>query len=173
MPLCIKLKQMDAIKPLNLTTTYWQVYMKVRKAKLDDIEQLVTLLVQLFQQEHDFVVDEAAHHQGLAAIINQPEIGEIFVVEQDNQLIAMVNLLYSISTALGGKVAIIEDMVVKTGYQGQQIGSQLLASVIDYAKSQQCLRLTLLTDHDNHTAHHFYKKQGFEPSSMHVFRLSL
>jgi len=85
----------------------------------------------------------------------------------------MVNILYTISTAYGTKVALLEDMIVNKNFRGQGVGSSLIKFVLKKLKKQGCTRVTLLTDEDNIKAHHFYKKQGFTKSSMVVFRKKL
>lgn len=85
----------------------------------------------------------------------------------------MVNLLFTISTALGGRVAILEDMVVRPGYRSCGAGSKLLQAAMDFAKSAGCHRITLLTDRANESAQRFYKRHGFTLSEMVPLRLSL
>ena len=85
----------------------------------------------------------------------------------------MVNILYTISTALGEKVAILEDMVVSQNYKNQKIGSSLIEFALDYLEKNSFKRVTLLTDSDNFNAHNFYKKHQFTKSNMIVFRKSL
>jgi hypothetical protein len=48
----------------------------------------------------------------LRAIIEHPEIGCILVLREGSVILGMVNLLYTISTSCGGRVAILEDMIV-------------------------------------------------------------
>ena len=85
----------------------------------------------------------------------------------------MVNLLYTVSTALGSRVAILEDMVVSPKIRGQNVGSSLIEYALDYARKQGCQRITLLTDSDNIAAHRFYERHGFSRSTMVPFRLDL
>ncbi len=44
---------------------------------------------------------------------------------------------------------------------------------MDLARGQGFLRVTLLTDGDNHSAQRFYERLGFAPSKMCVLRRSL
>lgn len=81
--------------------------------------------------------------------------------------------LQTISTALGARVGILEDIVVSDAVRGSGIGSQLLKQALIFAKEKGCQRITLLTDHDNTLAHTFYQKHGFDLSTMVVFRQSL
>ena len=106
-------------------------------------------------------------------IIDNPTLGHVLVIEKSNQIIATINLLYTISTALGAKVVILEDMIVSSKLQKNGIGSKLLQDAISFAKQQECQRITLLTDKNNTLAHTFYTKNGFKYSTMIPFRLAL
>lgn len=146
--------------------------MQFEIATLDDIPKLCELLNYLFEQEAEFQPDTASQIRGLSAIINDNTLGDIIVAkDNDNDsILAMVNLLYTVSTALGGRVAILEDMVVAPDYRQQNIGSSLINYAIEHCKNKRCKRITLLTDSDNYSAQAFYKKQGFIGSDMQVFR---
>ncbi|WP_024953508.1 GNAT family N-acetyltransferase [Sulfurospirillum arcachonense] len=144
--------------------------MRIRKAKLTDIEELVKLLSYLFEQEVEFKADTKKQAKGLSLILSNKKVGDIFVATKKNKIVGMVNLLYSVSTSLGSKVGIIEDVVVSPKYRGQDIGSKLLLHVKTFAKRKKLKRLTLFTDFDNLKAHTFYEKQGFKRSSMVQFK---
>ena len=144
-----------------------------RKAKIEDIAVLCELLWELFSQEVEFTPNKEIQEKALKKIIEDKSIGDIFVAVKENKVIAMVNVLYTISTALGEKVAILEDMVVSQNYKNQKIGSSLIEFTLDYLKKNSFKRVTLLTDSDNFNAHNFYKKHQFTKSNMIVFRKSL
>ncbi|HIF88383.1 MAG TPA: GNAT family N-acetyltransferase [Candidatus Thioglobus sp.] len=147
--------------------------MKVERATIEDIPGLCTLLDYLFEQESEFEPDKEIQSRGLSAVINGEDVGDILLVRQTSEIVAMVNLLYTVSTALGARVAILEDMVVLPKYRNQGVGSKLLDYAIQFAKEQGCQRTTLLTDDDNEGAHRFYQQHGFSRSSMLTFRQSL
>jgi ribosomal protein S18 acetylase RimI-like enzyme len=85
----------------------------------------------------------------------------------------MINLLYTVSTALGARVAILDDMVVLPQFTGLGAGSKLLQAPIAHARASGCKRITLLTDGDNEAAQKFYSNHGFTASRMVPFRLKL
>ena len=147
--------------------------MIITPATLNDIPVLCELLTVLFTQEAEFMPDNVAQTRGLARIIAHPELGCILVARQQDQTVGMINLLYTISTALGEKVALLEDMVVAESVRRQGVGSKLLTGAIEYARSQGCKRITLLTDQGNHSARRFYAKHGFKLSPMVPLRLVL
>jgi len=77
------------------------------------------------------------------------------------------------STALGGRVALLEDMVVRPDARGRGAGSLLLRAAVEFARAAGCLRITLLTDADNAAAQRFYARHGFGQSAMIPMRLPL
>jgi ribosomal protein S18 acetylase RimI-like enzyme len=144
---------------------------EITLASKADIEELVRLLQVLFTQDIEFEPDYQKQKSGLELIITNPDIGEILVLKMDGKVIGMVSLLYSISTALGGKVAILEDMVIDPDFRGQSFGKELLLEAIGFSKFRNCLRITLLTDFDNDLAIRFYQSVGFTVSKMIPLRL--
>ena len=147
--------------------------MHISLATLYDIPALCKLLSILFNQEQEFSADAERQSRGLAQIISHPETGSILVARHQEQVIGMVNLLYTVSTALGERVAILEDMVITPEARGMGLGSKLLSQAITHARQQGCQRITLLTDHDNLAAQQFYARQGFALSGMIPMRLDL
>jgi N-acetylglutamate synthase-like GNAT family acetyltransferase len=142
----------------------------IRKALLEDIEELNTLLERLFCQESEFAPNAKKQKRALKKIITSKKLGDIFVLEIDKEIVAMVNILYTYSTALGAKVALLEDMVVKEGVRQKGYGSKLLKGVLKAMKKKRVLRVTLLSDFDNENAHKFYENFGFKKSGMIVMR---
>jgi len=142
-------------------------------ATQDDIPRLTELLTVLFTQEADFTPDPSRQAEGLRHIIENPAVGHILVLWDRAAIIGMVNLLYTVSTALGERVAILEDMVVDPAQRGSGSGSTLLNGAIAFAKQQGCRRITLLTDQVNSGAIRFYERHGFRLSEMVPLRLSL
>jgi len=146
--------------------------MLVRCAGADDSDRCCELLEYLFRQETEFFPDPETQQKGLEMIFNNPATGTVFVCEErSSQIITgMVILLYTISTALGKKVALLEDMIVDPAFRLQGIGNMLIEHAIGHAASEGIERVTLLTDHDNTAAHRLYETNGFVRSGMIVYR---
>ena len=147
--------------------------MKFEVASYSDIPELCTLLNSLFEQEAEFQPDHEAQIRGLELIIKNSNTGTILIARDNDEVIGMVNLLYTISTALGTRVGILEDMVMSRSARGSGIGSKLIQFALGYAEEHGCKRITLLTDNDNVGAHKFYQKHGFSRSPMVVYRKQL
>lgn len=146
---------------------------EITPATASDIPALCDLLEVLFEQEAEFRPDREAQGRGLAQIIGNPEIGLILAARRDGRVVGMISILFTVSTALGGRVALLEDLVVAPDARGAGIGSSLMAQAIRCARSNGCRRITLLTDRDNEPAQRFYQRHGFAPSAMAPYRLAL
>ncbi len=145
--------------------------MKIEMATTSDIPMLCTLLDYLFSQEVEFKPDHETQSRGLEMILNNNNIGNIFVARKNKKIIGMVILLYTVSTALGERVALLEDMVVSPDERELGIGSMLLDHAVKYETKKGCKRITLLTDKKNIRAQKFYKQHKFNRSTMIPFRM--
>lgn len=139
--------------------------LRIEPATLDDLTELTELLYELFTQEADFTPDREKQLRGLRLILEQPSRGRIFVIRNERMIIGMINLLITISTAEGGFVLILEDLVVHRDYRHRGYGSRLLDYAMEFAKNKKFLRITLLTDNPESTRE-FYRKHGFVESAM-------
>ena len=138
----------------------------IEQATLDDLPQLTELLAELFSMEGDFVPDPIRQSRGIRMILEQPSRGRIFTLKQNGALLGMINLLFTISTAEGGSVILLEDLIIQKEYRSHGLGAKLLNYAIEYARKKDFKRITLLTDRLNADAQRFYKKHGFFESAM-------
>jgi GNAT superfamily N-acetyltransferase len=139
---------------------------KISDGTASDIPQLVELLALLFAQEADFTPDAARQERALRLILEKPEAGRIYCARDGGRVIGMVSLLFSVSTAEGGRVAWLEDMIVRPGHRARGVGESLLRHALGQARELGCSRITLLTDATNSPAIRFYERAGFVRSQM-------
>lgn len=139
---------------------------RIEPATIEDMPQLVDLLVALFSEEEDFLPDRKKQEEGLRLILEQPIRGRIFVLRTDHRIIGMVNLLFTISTAEGGFVILMEDLIIHPQHRRQGYGGRLLDHVVDFAQKKKFRRITLLTDRISEESQEFFEAHGFKKSSM-------
>jgi GNAT superfamily N-acetyltransferase len=147
--------------------------LKLETAAQKDLPRLVELLGILFESEAEFSPDNAKQGAALQAILAEPAKGRIFVARDGREIVAMASLLYTISTAEGGKAALFEDLVVAPDHRKRGIGEALLKHVIAHARAEGVLRITLLTDMQNERAQAMYRRVGFVGSPMKPMRLKI
>ena len=134
---------------------------------------MVELLGVLFTDEAEFQPDAGKQKRALEAILANPGIGKLFVAREGKRVIAMASLLYTVSTAEGGKAAWFEDLVVHPEERKRGIGEALLKQVVAQARAEGVLRITLLTDMQNERAQAMYRRVGFVGSPMKPMRLKI
>ena len=143
---------------------------QVEFAVAADLDDMAELLTELFTQEEDFHPERDKQLAGLRLILENPEIGQLFVLRTNGHVIGMANALITVSTAEGKNVVILEDVIVKPAFRGKKLGRRLIDSIYKWAKERGFSRITLLTDKSNKNAQRFYAHMGFERSAMRVFR---
>jgi GNAT superfamily N-acetyltransferase len=145
--------------------------LRIESVVLDDLPELTELLFELFSQEADFIPNREKEMRGLRLLLEEPSRGRVFVLRSPNKILGMINLLITISTAEGGFVLILEDLIVHREYRNQGFGTELLNYAIDFAKKKKFLRITLLTDKPTERLKHFFAKNGFVESNMIPMRM--
>jgi GNAT superfamily N-acetyltransferase len=145
----------------------------VRLASTADVASLAELLCVLFEQEADFAPNITRQTKALQMIIAHPEIGQIYCATERREIVGMVSLLFTVSTAEGGRAAWLEDMVVHPKKRRRGIGKRLLEEAMSGAEAAGCSRITLLTDADNEAGMVFYEQLGFSRSKMVPYRMHL
>ena len=104
--------------------------MEIRSATLDDVPNLCALLKLLFEQEDEFSANYLHQESGLKLILENPFYGQIIVGCVEGEIVGMANLLYTVSTFMGKKVAILEDMVVSPEHRREGFGDLILNAAI-------------------------------------------
>lgn len=138
-----------------------------------DLEPMADLLAELFTLESDFVPERAKQLSGLGLILAHPALGRLFVLRDGDRVAGMVNALITVSTAQGGRVLLLEDVILHRDYRGGGHGRRLVEHVLAWAAAEGMTRVTLLADQTNEPALAFYRRLGFQDSAMRVLRRSL
>ncbi len=139
----------------------------IRDGQPGDVEALVALLQELFSIEADFAVNDMRQQKGLSMMLDG--CGKhrcVKVAEAQGRIVGMCTAQILISTAEGGRVALVEDMVVDAQYRKMGIGRQLMAAIEAWAHKHHITRLQLLADRTNFSALDFYDKLGWHPTRL-------
>jgi GNAT superfamily N-acetyltransferase len=139
----------------------------IRPARHSDLDTLVGLLAALFSLEADFTPDKEGQRRGLALMLDG--CGKhrcLLVAEEAGEVVAMAAIQTLVSTAEGGPVGLVEDVVVAEARRGRGIGQALLKALDDWARQHGLTRLQLLADRHNRPAIDFYTKAGWQPTQL-------
>lgn len=99
-------------------------------------------------------------------LAGSPERALVLVAESRREVVGMVTVQTLISTAEGGRVGLVEDLVVDGRFRSQGIGRRLLEEVIAWAGKAGLTRIQLLADQVNAPALRFYHHAGWSRTGM-------
>jgi GNAT superfamily N-acetyltransferase len=142
----------------------------VRPANRDDLPALCALLGELFSIEADFRPEPARQWLGLERLLQRAPDAAVLVAVHDGEVIGMCTAQVLISTAEGGEVALVEDVVVRADCRGSGAGSALLAALETWCRERGIRRLQLLADRANTPALDFYRRKGWQPTQLMAWR---
>jgi GNAT superfamily N-acetyltransferase len=139
----------------------------IRPAKSADIPGLCALLSELFSIESDFSPDSQKQAEGLSLLLSDRSgLSAVLVAEEGEEIIGMCSVQTLISTAQGGPVGLVEDLIVRKDHRGNGIGTRLLSAIFRWCKTKNISRLQLLRDADNESALKFYACSGWSSTRL-------
>jgi GNAT superfamily N-acetyltransferase len=144
---------------------------RIEPATIEDLSALTHLVVDLLEAQEDFQVDPTLQEQGIRHILEEPARGRIYVVRSGERILGMANLLFTVSTAMGGFVLIMEDVIIHPEHRGQGLGAMLLEEIVTFAREKDFKRITLLADKLSNDSQHFFQRHGFRFSTLIPMRL--
>ncbi len=143
----------------------------LRPARSEDIGQLCGLLGDLFCLESDFEPDPRKQARGLELLINDsPGNSLVLVAESGGEVLGMCSVQTLISTAEGGPVGLIEDVIVRKDSRKKGIGTRLLSEALTWCEKKGLSRVQLLADQDNGDALKFYVNRCWKTTNLSCLR---
>ncbi|MDQ7990870.1 MAG: GNAT family N-acetyltransferase [Candidatus Dactylopiibacterium sp.] len=139
-----------------------------RAAQAGDLTQIAALLGGLFAIERDFRPDAARQLAALRLLLAR-EDALLWVADaarEGGEVVGFCSVQRLVSTAEGGAVGLVEDVVVDAAWRARGIGRALLEGAEAWARRQGMSRLQLLADEDNPAAARFYDRLGWARGNM-------
>lgn len=144
----------------------------IRPARPGDIPGMVELLHDLFSLEAAFEPDSEKQARGLCTLVGDPSARSlVLVADRGGEVAGMAAVQVLVSTAEGGRVGLVEDVVVRQDLRRRGIGTRLLEGIVDWSGKRRLKRLQLLADGDNRPALRFYRSRGWETTNLVAGRL--
>jgi len=141
----------------------------IRHACEEDLFVMTALLSELFTIEPDFSPDVRRQREGLAALMGKRD-ATLLVACVQSEIVGMCTLQPLISTAEGGVVGMVEDLVVAESFRNIGIGCKLLEAIEKISIEQGMSRLQLLADQGNDLAGRFYGRLDWKCTQLSVMR---
>ncbi len=131
-----------------------------REARPDDVPRLVALMAE-FYAESGYPLPEAAAARTFAALLAEPRLGRVWLLEADGEPAGYVVLTVSFSMEYGGLRGFVDDLFVRAAYRRRGLASAALAAVRRAAESLGVRALLVETGAENDAARRVYARAGF------------
>ncbi|MBN2816557.1 MAG: GNAT family N-acetyltransferase [Campylobacterales bacterium] len=160
-------KVVEVLSP-NICDLNMKLGITIEYASEDDLTQMADLLAILFAIEKDFTINFEKQLMGIKALYKS-EGTDLLVAKYEDNVVGMITMQRLISSAEGGYIGQIEDLVVHEEYRKMGVGSRLLNKIRVIAQEYAYKRIQLAADRDNPNALEFYSRRGFNRTNLSVY----
>ncbi|MBN3555885.1 GNAT family N-acetyltransferase [Fictibacillus nanhaiensis] len=138
----------------------------IREAEKRDKDKLIELYRMLVPNSKKMNVREEQ-----IETIRRDRNNFLFVYEEDGELIGTLTLNICLQALHGYQpYGVIENIIVREGFRGRNIGKKLLQHAEKYCLSIDCHRIMLLSSSKRDRAHQFFEREGFDGSVSRGFK---
>ncbi|MCW3090670.1 MAG: family N-acetyltransferase [Ferruginibacter sp.] len=136
----------------------------IRKAEIPDFPAILSLIKEfsVFQKTPQKVTVT------LEEMEKSTDLFQALVAETDQRDVVGFTSYYFSYYSWTGKALYLDDLYVSEPYRRQKIGSQLLNTLIDLARKEQCKKMRWQVSKWNEDAIRFYKKTGASIDDMEI-----
>jgi GNAT superfamily N-acetyltransferase len=100
----------------------------IRKASLDDVQQLVVLMAE-FYAEGAYPLNRPHAAEAFATLLADKRLGHVWFIQADSQAVGHVVVTFCFSMEYGGLVAFVDDLFVQRAFRRAGLGTAALTEV--------------------------------------------
>jgi ribosomal protein S18 acetylase RimI-like enzyme len=138
----------------------------IRESIYDDIPSLLELLYELGRPKSQ-TDNELEKFEKLLKNYMQEDDKKILIAQiNDSKIIGMISMVFLSRLNQNTLEMYIPELIVSQNYRSNGIGKKLINSSIEFGKEKKCHRIRLESGNQRIDSHKFYKRLGFETSSI-------
>jgi GNAT superfamily N-acetyltransferase len=126
-----------------------------------------------FYSEAQFSLARAVAEHTFAALVAEPSLGQVWLLESDGQAAGFVVLTVSFSMEYGGSRGFVDDFFVARQFRRRGLGSLALKAVREECTRRGVRALLVETSSDNRAAVSVYRRAGFADTGHMLMKLEL
>ena len=144
----------------------------MRSAGADDIPALLDMMTD-FYAESGYTLDRAHAEQAFTALLGDPRLGRVFMVQRDAADVGYVVVAFVFGMEYGGLMAVVDDLFVRAEHRDIGLGTSALAEVRRICARLGVRAISVEVGNDNPRARKVYDKTGFEKADRQLMTLRL
>lgn len=125
-------------------------------------------LMREFYLDEGYPFDETAARSALEEFIRNPNLGELWVATEGDQVVAYIAVTFGFSFEFGGRDAFVDELVVAPSHQGQGLGTKALAVAEAVCRTAGVRALHLEVERGKDHARRLYERSGFVEHSRYL-----
>ncbi len=144
-----------------------------RSYRPEDFSELKNMIFELYADDAATTVGAMTREQIVRTVetmTTHPEVGDIIIFELNSQVIGYAILTWFWSNEFGGRMLIVDELLVKEAYRGQGIASHFFQTLFKERKYNE-MAYELEVGATKAKTIQFYERHGFKPfKTKHLFR---
>jgi len=149
----------------------------IRKAKLEDLEGIVALNIQMSKETDTKIIDENVVREGVKAVLRNVVKGFYLIAEEENNykiLAGQLMVTFEWSDWRNKNIWWIHNVYVDKKYRNKKVFSQLYRCAVKMASSERnVVVLRLYVEDYNVSAKQVYESFGMKKTSYEIYEISL
>lgn len=125
-----------------------------------DVEALLQLM-ETFCHHFSYPFDRSLRQQLIRQILENPSLGSLWLVVDENRPVGYVVLTYGFALEFGGKTALVDELFIDEPFRGGGRGRRVLQQIQEAATELGVLVILLQTEKYNSRAKQLYESVGF------------
>ena len=140
-----------------------------RLATPADVDHVLSLQRDFYAEEgYPFAVEQM--RTALETLLGDPSLGQLWVAEDGQRLVAYAALTLGYSLEHHGRDAFVDELYVASSHRGRGLGRAALALMDAYCRENGVHVLLLEVEHVNEDAHALYRRAGFGAGTRHLLK---
>ena len=144
----------------------------VREARREDLNQLLTLLNYLDEEEG--YAHPENYTEAWEEILGAGEFMRCFVAEEGEILAATCTVVVVPNLSRDrSPYALLENLITRPGMRRRGFARAVVEAAVEYARRRGCYKVLLLSSAERTESHAFYRSLGFDGESKKGFQIRL
>lgn len=122
-------------------------------------------MMEVFNAIDHYPYNASLAEKNLKKFVNSPELGKLWLVQCENEVVGYVALTFGFSFEHGGRDAFIDELFLQDSHRGKGVGSEVLKQVLEAAGALEVATIHLEVEKHNEAGKKIYEKFGFRESN--------